>query len=254
MLRGNISEKYVKDTATNWLVSYYKEKQDFQAVISQNEVGVSRRNKLGYGIADGLIVAQKPDGKVFTASLEAKSLKTFFSLIPLNNDKWVVDAFLAGMLGLIIAMIIAWSLGSGWFWVWIFPLIIFVIVGIGFLLITIDHNYYRSIDVISQVKGYPADEQWIAISTDVFNRLGKEREGFLLRDCQKEGIGLIRISPSETTCLEKPKLRNLPRNCGDFLECYTQGVSLRKKLQLEIERVQDMLQNGGEQSAYTKSG
>jgi hypothetical protein len=250
MPRGRLTERYVRDAALKWLVSYYDKKQIFQGVISQREVGVSKRNKLGYGRADGLIVAQLEDGKIFTASLEAKSSRTFFNIIPWYKDeRWVVHSFLAGIIGLLLAAIIAWSLGSGWFWVWILPLIVFVVVGIGYLLITSDFSYYRPINVVAQVKGYPANEQWIAISTDIFNQLGAEGERALRKDCQKEGIGIIRISASEkTTSLVEPKARKLPRGCEDFLECYTRGRSLHKKLQLEIEnmQLQDVLQNEGE--------
>ncbi len=234
MPRGRLNEKYVQRTAVNWLESHYRAQQDVQGVIGEMEVGVRSKSELGSGRADGLIVAQRTDGKIHTASLEAKSSRTFFNIVPTYKDeKWLLHAILVGLIGLLVARYVGWLL-NGWFWVWIFPVLVFIAVAFAYLIVTYDVRHYRLIDVIAQVKRYPADERWIAISTDVYNRLNENQET-LRRDCQREGIGLIRVSGGElVNCLEIPKMHRLPKGYNDFLVCYAREKLLRNKLRATI--------------------
>lgn len=135
---------------------------------------------------------------------------------------------------------------GGWFWVWIFPLLIFLIVGFAYLIITSEYHYYRQIDVINQVRRYPANEQWIAMSADVFNEIG-EKQSTLRKDCRREGIGLIRVSAGEKIMLlEKPKPQKLPRGYEDFLSCYARAKILRKKLWAKLEDISNVAHNSDE--------
>jgi hypothetical protein len=151
----------------------------------------------------------------------------------------LLHAILVGVVGLILAGIIGWFIG-GWFWVWIFPLLVFILTGFAYLLVTADFSHYRSVDVIAQVRRYPADEQWIGLSTDVYNQLGTEGQRILHKDCQSKGIGLIRISSGgRVKSLEMPKLQNLPRGHNDFLFCYARAETVRKRLSEKLEKLQD---------------
>ncbi len=238
---SRLREKYVRDAAIKWLTCYHQHKQGVQVVLSEKEVGVSAKDKLGRGRADGLIVALLSDDSVYTASLEAKSSKTLFNIIPSHKDEeWLLHALLVGLVGLILTEIIGQWLG-GWFLVWVVPVLAFILVGFAYLVITSEHSHYQSIDVIAQVKDYPANEQWIAISTDAYNQLGAEQET-LYKDCQKEGIGLMRISAGEqATLLNAPEPKNLPKGYQDFLVCYARGKSVRKKLQEMWKEKQEQL-------------
>jgi len=231
-----LTEKYVQKATLKRLATQYEQKHNIKAVVSETEVGVKKVSKLGDGRADGLIVAKRSDGVIYTVSLEAKSSKTIFNINPFYKDeKWLFHTVLAGVVGLILAGIIGWPSGN-WFWMWVFPLIVFVIICFVFVIITYDFSYYRPIDVISQIKRYPADEQWIAVSTDVYNQLSNEIRRSLHKDCQKQGIGLIRVSAGERIkFLEKAKPQKLPKGYEDFLECYAREDSLRQKLQLKLE-------------------
>lgn len=246
MTRGRLTEKYVKGVAVRWLASYYEQKHDIQGVVFDIEAGVKKVNNLGNGRADGLIIAQSKDGTILVASLEAKSSKTFFNLSPWYKDeKWLLHAIFAGVIGFTIALFAGLSI-EGWFWVWVFPLLAFIIVGFTYLIITCDYHYYRQIDVMSQVKRYPANERWIALSTDVFNEIG-QKQRTLRKDCQRAGIGLVRVSAGEKiTLLEKPKSQKLPRGYEDFLSCYAKEKILRKKLWAKLEDVPTLAQNSDE--------
>ena len=228
---SRLSEKYVKDAAIKWLTCYYEQKQGVQVILPEKEVGVSAKSKLGRGRADGLIVALLSDNSVYTASVEAKSSKTFFNIIPFYKDeKWLLHAIIVGVIGLILAEIIGQWLG-GWFLIWLLPVLVFILVGFAYLAITSQHSHYRPIDVIAQVKDYPANEQWIALSADAYNQIGAEQET-LHKDCHKEGIGLIRISSGKkVTLLSSPKSKNPPKGYQDFFTCYARKKSIRQKLQ-----------------------
>ncbi len=235
MPRGNLTEKYVQQTALKKLKAHYQPR--FPAAIACQEVGVFKKCNLGRGRADGLIVAQSAVGQIFIASFEAKSSRTLFNLLPWYKDeKWVGHAFMVGFISLLVAAVIAFDQTANWFWLWLFPVILFIVVAVAYLVITNDLSYYRPISVVAQAKRYPADEQWVVLSTDVFNQLGPEGKRTLLKDCQKEGIGLIRINAGEKMIIEQqPRPRQLPPGYSDFLECYARGQTLRQELQSVLD-------------------
>src|SRR3712207_4095992 len=104
MPRGRLNEKHVQQAAVNWLASYYRDKVNVQAAVAEKEVVVRAKSKLGWGRADGLIAAQKTDGTVHTAALEAKSARTLLNMSPWYDDeRWVLHAAIAGALGLLLA-------------------------------------------------------------------------------------------------------------------------------------------------------
>jgi hypothetical protein len=86
MPSGNLSERYVKETAVKWLVDYYGQQPNVQAVIAETEVRINSNTKLGSGRADGLIVTKLLSGTIRTASIEAKSLKTIYNLSAFYED------------------------------------------------------------------------------------------------------------------------------------------------------------------------
>lgn len=231
MPQGRLGEKYIQNVAVGWLADYYRSRLGTQAVCTTQQVGVSHSSRLGSGIADGLIAARLSDGTIFTASLEAKSYSTNANVRPRYKDaKLLLHSVLVGSVGLIVAGFIGWSIG-GWFWSWVFPFLAFVIIGSIYFIATFDRSRYRPIDAIAQIKRYPANEQWIVLSTDVHNMLNGEKQLALHKDCQREGIGLLRISAGKkVTLMEVPKPHSLPKGYDDFLVCYAKGHQIRRKL------------------------
>ena len=103
-----------------------------------------------------------------------------------------------------------------------------VAVGFAYLMLTTEHARYRLIDVVQQVKRYPANEQWIAVSADAYSELDDALQEALRSDCRKEGLGLLRVrSATQITPLEKPQPRTPPKGISDFLACYAR---IRRKL------------------------
>ena len=237
MSSETLIEERVQEVAIDWLTKHYQQRQDARAVLGEREVGVRRRSKLGKGIADGLIVAQLADGTVYVASMEAKSAKRLFDILPWYGDeKWLIHALLAGIAGLVLAGLLGWTMG-GWFWRWVFPLLVFIVAGFLYLVITYDWSYYRVFNAIAQVKRYPANEQWVALSTDAYDQLGGEHQRSLLEACQKKGVGLVQVGEGELVTLSADaRPRRLPRGWKDFLACYTRAESIRRKLQKKVKR------------------
>lgn len=112
----------------------------------------------------------------------------------------------------------------------------FFVASFVYLLFTFENHRYQAIDVIAQVKRYPANERWIALSADASNLLGNDLQQALSKSCQREGIGLLRVrSTTNVTLLEPAKRKNLPKGYADFLACYARAATIRQKLKAETE-------------------
>lgn len=232
MPRGRLNEKHVQRAALEWLVSYYAGQAGMTAVHAEKETVVSAKSELGSGRADGLVASLMPDGTVHTAALEAKSARTLPNItLRYGDDQWLLHALLAGLLGMAVAGSLGWFLINTWLSRWILPVVAFFAVGFAYLLLTKEAARYRLIDVVRQVKRYPANEQWIAVSADSHNDLDDALQEALLTDCRKEGLGLLRVrSAGRVTLLEKPRSRTPPEGLSDFLTCYARSDLIRQKL------------------------
>lgn len=222
--------------AVDWLASYYRDSLGVQAIVPETEVRVQAKSKLGFGRADGLVASLLPDGTVYTAALEAKSARTLLNVSPWYDDeRWVLHALIAGGLGLLSAGLVGWFVDT-WFWMWVFPVLMFLGASFAYLLLTREHSRYRPIDVVQQVKRYPADEQWIAVSADAYNLLDTEWQEALRAACRRESIGLLRVrSTAHCDPLEAPRRRRMPKGHADFLACYARSNDIRRKLRAKFD-------------------
>ncbi len=232
MPRGRLNEKHVQRVAVDWLASYYAAKADVQAVHAETETVVSAKSKLGSGRADGLVASLMSDGTVHTAALEAKSARTLPNIMLRYGDwQWLLHALVAGLLGMVVAGSVGWFYGDGWLLRWILPLVVFFTAGVAYLLLTQGHARYRLIDVVRQVKRYPANEQWIAVSADAYNELDATLQDALLTDCRREGLGLLQVrAAGQVKLLEKPRSKTPAKGLDDFLACYARSDVIRRNL------------------------
>ncbi len=237
MPRGRLNEKHVQQVALRQLALRYDSRAGVQAVVAEPEVGVSKRSKIGFGRAGGLVASLMPDGTVYTAALEAKSARTLPSIMLRYGDKqWFSHALIAGLLGLLLIGSIGWLFSNSWLLRWVLPIVAFFGVGFAYLLLTAEHARYRLIDVVRQVKRYPANERWIAVSADAYNRLADDLRDALHTACRNEGIGLLRVrSAAQITFLEEPRQQRPPKGLDDFLECYARSSVIRQRLRATAE-------------------
>lgn len=238
MPRGRLNEKHVQRVAVDHLTLHYQARDDALAVVGEIETVVRAGIKAGSGRADGLVVSQRRDGTIYTAALEAKSSRTLLNISPWYDDeRWILHAILAGGFGILAAILAGWYVGS-WIWMSIFTVVGFFGVGFAYLLVTREHNRYRLIDVVQQVKRYPANEQWIAISSDAYNLLGPQQETLRLC-CRREGIGLLQVrSINSAQHLEAARPR-VNKKRMEFLEFYARSDIIRRKLYAKAEETRN---------------
>jgi len=186
-----LTEKYVQKRALAYLTEYYSNKHQCAKIFSQAEVKTIYKRRPGR--ADGLIAFKKNRNRIYTASLEAKSHKTFQSLKNIARDTALAITF--GVSTLVMALVTWLVLESI---VWWLKLIIAVVVGlaIGSLVVVLllMRELFDTNGIIEQVKRYPADEQWIAISTDAYNKYNSREGNKLLLKAKASGIGLVLVS------------------------------------------------------------
>jgi hypothetical protein len=237
MPRGRLNEKHVQRVAVDWLASYYADKVSVRAVHADTETAVSAKSRLGSGRADGLVASLMSDGTAYTAALEAKSARTLPNImLRYGDDEWLLHALIAGLFGLLLAGSIGWFFSEAWFFRWVLPVVTFFGVAIAYLFFTRQHARYRLIDVVRQVKRYPANEQWVAVSADAYNEIADDLKDALRTDCRREGIGLLRVrSATQVTPLETPKSRRPPKGLEDFLQCYARSNAVRQRLRTIAE-------------------
>lgn len=82
---ARLTEKYVQIKALNYLHHFYCEKNSDTVIFARAEVATTYRRKRGR--ADGLLAFKRDNDYIYTISLEAKSHKTFSSLIRKSRDR-----------------------------------------------------------------------------------------------------------------------------------------------------------------------
>jgi hypothetical protein len=194
----------VQGVAVDRLASHYAGRPDVLSVLSETEVVVRIDSALGSGRADGVVAVLMSDGCIYTAALEAKSARTLPNIsLRYRDEQWLLHALAAGLLGLLLTGSIGWLVEGSWLLRWALPVVAFFAVTFAYLLISQKHARYRLIDVMRQVKRSPANERWIAVSADAYNRLADDLRDTLHTDCRNEGIGLLRVrSTTQITFLQ----------------------------------------------------
>lgn len=255
MARGQLRERYVQRVATAWVAGQYEGRDGVAGVATRLEAVVRPDSPHGRGRADGLVVVQHQDGTIWTIAIEAKSSRTLVNLsASLDDDPWLLRGCGAGLVGAIVGGVIGWAI-AGWLLATLFAVVGFVALGLGYLKLTENHQHYRFADAVTQVRRYPANERWVAISTDAYNRLGRRLQatGANLQDrvreqCRRDRIGLLRVSSGEqVVVVEEARPAATPRPLPDYLGCYVRGEQLRQTLR-EGRREQAAVQEAASQS------
>ena len=223
---SGLSERYVQKVAQSYLERYYGKKK---SLFSKLEV----RTKKAYGSkrADGLIAFRHFFWGIYVVSMEAKSYKTIRSIKPYrDNSKWFWSSIKAGFYTCIVsgAIFALYRMNDG-FVQFFLPLNLFALGGLLYALFTRRSMQHQVVEVIDQLKQYPANEQWLAFSKDSLNQLPKSKKHLLEWMCRKEGIGILIISRfGRVKTWVEPKRKWKWR--GDFLKYY----SIEKKIRREI--------------------
>lgn len=201
-----LKEKTVQKRALNYLENYYNNRWIRRKIYKAEEVRTKKM--FGGKRADGLLAYQNWwFGKPYVVSMEAKSIKTLPAIQPRQDwRRWLRNSLrFGGLLCLASGLLFAYAQGQHGMH-WMIPVGFCLGTGLIFGLVTNKHCRHQTIDVINQLKQYPANEQWLAFSKDGYQALATEKQKVLQRVCKYRGIGLLIIGKKETVeVLAKPK-------------------------------------------------
>lgn len=191
-----ITEDQVKKIALSCLKSFYKHyprKGNTEAKLNQrggNDI-----------IADGYLSFAQEDDSVFTATFEATSLgKRNEVLFKVQRELLIWDSL--SLASIAVTIFIAWQhvvVEHYWIAVYrIFNILVFLVASLGTLtfIFALPLSFlrrYRYIYAIEQFKRYFANDQWIAVSSNVFREQDTKYLEELQHQCVYNGFGLIMI-------------------------------------------------------------
>ncbi len=233
-----LQEKTVQKRAMSFLENYYDNRLMRRKMFIAEEVRT--KSVFGGKRADGLLAYRsRLSAKPFVVSMEAKSFKTLPALKPYQDmQRWLWN---------VVRFSVFLFMGSGLFYfvgqgtanadIYI-PIIWCLLAGMAFGLLTWNSYRHQTVDVITQLKQYPANEQWLAFSKDAFAALREEKQRLLKTVCKNRGIGLLLIGKKqEVDLVNKPKKRwnFIERRGGwqwisDYLVYYSRELEIRQAI------------------------
>jgi len=201
------------------------------------EAWVIKKNILGSGRADGLIAAQLPNGTIYTISIEAKSDRTWKDVnVQHLYEKMLVHAAIFAVVMTFVLLILGITKTQEMLLEIIFPVVGITIAGFCLINFSPLGMRYRETEVVKQAERYPANEKWIALSSDVYNKLGRvNQSSHFEKICLRKGIGLIKVnSGTKSVVVISPKSIPTPKNLDSFLMCYSRAQAVRDTIALTL--------------------
>lgn len=202
---GKVNEPYVRDTAIHYLKEYYLKEHFPEIIYSEMECVVSHKGR--HGRADGLLGFNIQGGKTFIVSIEAKSHKTISCL----RKRFRENLFLT-MKALVFLLVSSISFlllryQAVWFRVFFcFLLGIFMTHIINQLLMSF--RVFDTLQILEQIKKYPGNEKWIALSSDMYRFYSQCGDDTLIVKARRTGIGILTVSAGRRVhIILKPKRR-----------------------------------------------
>ncbi|MDT0685579.1 hypothetical protein [Autumnicola psychrophila] len=218
---AKLTEPCVEASAIEHLKQFYSSKHKTETIYAKSQAYTIPKYN---GIADGFLCFHSQKQTFHSVSIEAKSYKTLMNLKPfVNYDKLILHVLLTAVVIGISVTFFNWRFE--WYWL----LLLFLGISIasffimGLPLDKYEPDRYKTADVVSQISRYPANEKWIAISSDSVNLL-RNRKPYIIRGCsyenlfkicQRKGIGLVLVNHLSPNIVLYPKFRK-----GKFLNCY----------------------------------
>lgn len=207
---ARLSEPYVEATSIEYLKRHYCSSYNTEFIYSKSQAATINK-----GFADGFLCFHSDIQKYHSVSIEAKSHKTLLNLKPyLEINNFILHILIFSLLVGVIPTIYFTHLQ--WYWILLlyllFSTVIFFLLGL--ILDKAQPNYYKKVDVVNQVNRYPANEKWVAISSDSVNLL-KQRSAYirgcsyenLVGICKREGIGMLVVNHLEPNVILHPKFK-----------------------------------------------
>lgn len=224
---AKLIETTVQKTAVNYLEDKYYSRKARKGQLFA-DIEVRTRRKYGSKRADGLLAFKHWLLGTYVVSVEAKSYKTLGAIRPYKDTGlFIRNCIKAGFIFCVLtgSFFALYWMDDG-FKQYLLPLNTFIIGGIIYGLITYKSHRHKAVDVIEQVKQYPANEQWLALSQDSLNVLPIEKVKKLERIAKNQGIGIIVVKKKrKAEVLIRPKMKW--KWIKDFLIYYSREKEIR---------------------------
>jgi hypothetical protein len=189
-----LSEDDIKSIFLPYLREFYRFRYEYQPGTEQ--ASLDNITTEGY-VADGMISFEKPDGSPFVCTYEATSADKIEEVkYSLNQSYFIWDCMAFGAFVAALAYAFFYITDSEFVANLSFMGKCGMPVGIGFIAFFIwyftmrNWKKYRYIYAIEQFKRYYADEQWVALSEDVFPAITSPYFLELKDQCIYQGVGL----------------------------------------------------------------
>jgi hypothetical protein len=205
---SRLLESTVQEVALDYLKKYYQSYALRKQIFAQTEVRTKK--KYGSKRADGLIVFRHWLFGTYVVSMEAKSYKTLPAMKPKrDNALFLYNAFVAGIaISILSGAFFAFFKMDDGFWQIILPLNVFALGALSYAFLTSKSFRHKIIDVVAQVKQYPAHVKWLAFSQDSLSALPIEKVKNMEKICRVHGIGVVVVkNKSRVEVLVKPKFK-----------------------------------------------
>ena len=219
-------ERTVQRIAQDFLENRYRPRARKRRIFS--DIEVRTKPDFGGNRADGLLAFRHwLWNRPYVVSMEAKSFKTLPAMQPkINMALFLWNCVRAGVIILILT-------GGGLIYLngmdqlqLSFPLGIVMAGSISYGLLTRNSFSHREVDVIRQVKQYPANEYWLSFSDDSLESLSHEEHNQLMRICKTQGIGIREVQAGgNVKILTRP--RKNWRLYGDYVRYYSLEKEIR---------------------------
>jgi len=224
-----LSEIKVQKAAQKLLVRRYEGKSWGKKIFSQLEART--KQKFGGKRADGLLAFRHIIWGEYVVSMEAKSYKTLDAIrtykdhgsILIGSLKWGIYAVIGSGAGIAIFR------QELFFFKVVFPLIMFLIGAILYALFTHNRVCHQISNVIEQIRQYPGDHQWLAVSKDSLDKLCKHKKRQLKWSCKHQGIGIILVNNRE-----KAKVWVRPKRNWNWFRSYLMYYSKERLIRAAI--------------------
>ena len=223
----HLLEKTVQKEALIHLEKHYRKKAKRGLIFSRLELGIKR--EYGGKRADGVIAFRHYFWGNYLVSIEAKSYKTLLAIKP------YVDTWKLVWNSLLVAFFFCVGSGAIWFLFkmqdgylqYITPLNIYVSTAILYGFVTRNSYRHKTVDVIKQLKQYPANEQWLAFSKDSLTKISQQKQKQLKQICKCQGIGILIVHRvGKVRIWFKPKRKW--KYFGDYFKYYSKEKEIRK--------------------------
>jgi len=192
-----LSELKVQKAAQKLLIRRYEGRSWGKRIFSQLEVRTKKKH--GGKRADGLLAFKHILWGEFVVSMEAKSFKTLNAIRPYKDHGSIILGSLKWGLYSVLGSgaAIAFFRQDEPLYKFGFPVLMFLIGGILYALLTHNRVCHQISNVIEQIRQYPGDHQWLAVSKDSLEKLSKRKRRLLKWTCKYQGIGIIVVNKRE---------------------------------------------------------